>query len=208
MARSSWLSGASATASLRGSRVLAPAAVVAIGALDVVAALGDWPVPVAAALDWPAHLLTAWLVLHALPGHGRSRRFVRWVLVGSVAIDLDHLPLYLGDPGFLVGGSRPPTHSLVVAAALALLAWRRRWRTPAAGLSVGVVLHLLRDIATGPGAPVLWPLDDVVVRVPYLLYAAVLVVAAGLTAGPRRGSMRIPGRPRPGEAADAGAAGT
>ena len=60
-----------------------------------------------------------------------------------MAIDLDHIPLYLG-----VGnpGQRPVTHSLT---------------TVLAGAATGLLIHFARDIAEGPpGVRMLWPLQD------------------------------------------------
>jgi inner membrane protein len=158
---------------------MAPAAgVLGIVGLDAVAAFRPWSVLATGLLDEPAHLLTAWLVVRALPVRAAPPWLCRWALVGSVAIDLDHLPLYLGNPGFLVDDSRPPTHSLALVVLLLAVALLRPLRRPAAGLAVGVLLHFVRDVATGPGVPLWWPMDDAVLRVPYPLYLAVLGVAA------------------------------
>ncbi|MGY1914987.1 metal-dependent hydrolase [Blastococcus sp. SYSU DS0973] len=139
---------------------------------------GRWPLPVVGALDEPAHLLTAWLVVAAL-GRGRSTREVVWVLAGSVAIDVDHLPSYLGWEGIDGDGSRPITHSLATILALMALSAVRRIRTPVRCLAVGVSLHLFRDLATGPGVPLLWPMSPEAVGYPWGAHLAVL---SGLTA--------------------------
>ncbi|MGY5891587.1 metal-dependent hydrolase [Blastococcus deserti] len=153
----------------------------------------SWPVPVVALLDEPAHLLTAWLVLSALPGE-RPRAWVPWALVGAVAIDVDHLPLYLSSADVAAPGGRPFSHSPATLAVLAVTAagTRGRLRTAALGLAGGVVLHLLRDLATGPGVPLLWPLTDAGVRVPYAAYLAVLAAVAGVAAARRYGAARRP----------------
>ena len=97
-----------------------------------------------------------------------------------MAIDIDHVPLYTFAPGFDVGG-RPPTHSLLTVLVLAGVAVLiPAVRTPFAGLALGVCLHFVRDVATGPGVPLLWPLHDSAVRVPYAAYLAVLAVAVGV----------------------------
>jgi inner membrane protein len=111
-------------------------------------------------LDEVAHLATAALGLMVLACFvDAPRRFYVAALVASVAIDLDHVPLYLG----LVegNGQRPVTHSLgtilvfAVAAAIS-----RRHRAVLAGVATGLVLHFARDIAEGPpGVRMLWPLD-------------------------------------------------
>lgn len=112
-------------------------------------------------LDEVAHLATAALGLLVLARLvDLPRRFYVAALIASVAIDLDHIPLYLG----LFGdrGQRPVTHSLatviifVVAAAAS-----RRHRAVLAGAATGLVLHFARDIAEGPpGVRMLWPLQQ------------------------------------------------
>jgi inner membrane protein len=154
-------------------------ALAAVGFLDVIGSLGNWPLLLEGARDGVAHLLTAVLFLAAvLPA--TTERFARWVLVGAVAIDLDHVPLYAWHVGTATGSGRPVTHSLVtVIVLLALAALGRRWRTPLLGLALGVVFHFVRDVATGPGIPLTWPLSVTDIRLPYLVYVAVLVALAG-----------------------------
>ncbi|MCW2608359.1 MAG: rane-bound metal-dependent hydrolase [Frankiales bacterium] len=168
-------------------RRTAPVLLLLVLLLDLVVALVDPPLWLLGLLDEPAHLATAGLVLLAA-GVVDSRALL--VLAGSVGIDADHVPLYLGVPHVEAAGGRPLTHSLLTLAVLLLLGLRwpaLRW------LAAGVALHLLRDVATGPGLPLLWP-ADVVVLLPYALYAAVL---AGLTAVAlrRRDPVAIPSAP-------------
>ena len=111
-------------------------------------------------IDEVAHLATGALGLLALSCLIEApRRFYVAGLIASVAIDLDHIPLYLG-----LGNpqQRPVTHSLatvfviVVAAALS-----RRHRAVLVGAATGLVIHLARDIAEGPpGVRLLWPLSN------------------------------------------------
>ena len=112
------------------------------------------------------------------------------MLGASVLIDADHVPLYAGLPVAGAGG-RPFTHGLwlvlVLLLAAALAPRARRWLVPVA---VGLLLHQLRDSATGPGLPWLWPVGDALV-VPYAVYAALLVAGAlvaysGGSSPPRR----------------------
>lgn len=138
----------------------------------------SWPLPQLALLDESAHLVTAALVL------GAASRAVGgpvwpWVLIGSVAVDLDHLPGYLGVSGFAAHGGRPLSHSLAAVLALALVGGvaRPALRLPLVGLAGGVMLHLARDLATGPGVPLLWPLIPGNVRLPYPVYVGLLVVS-------------------------------
>ncbi len=110
-------------------------------------------------LDEVAHLATAALGLFVLArSFDVPRRFYVAALVASVAIDVDHIPLYLG---WLAGGQRPVTHSLVTVAASACAAAAcRRHRAMLAGAATGLVLHFARDIAEGPpGVRMLWPLQ-------------------------------------------------
>lgn len=133
--------------------------------------------------DEPAHLATcaiALLTVLAVAGPRVSWRFVLAALVGSVAIDLDHVPHYLGSDVLTGSLSRPCTHSalmVIVLIAAGSLARRHNTRQVLFGLAFGVSTHLLRDLATGPGISFLWPLVDGSIRVPYAAYAAILVVA-------------------------------
>ena len=112
-------------------------------------------------LDEVAHLATGALGLLALACLiDVPRRFYVAGLIASVAIDLDHIPLYLG----LLGNQdqRPVTHSLatvLVFAGAAVVS--RRHRAVLAGVVTGLVIHFARDIAEGPpGVRMLWPLQD------------------------------------------------
>ena len=101
-------------------------------------------------LDEIAHLATAALGLLVLACFIEvPRRFYVAALIASVAIDLDHIPLYLGL--LRNQGQRPVTHSLatVVVFAGAAVASRRH-RAVLAGVATGLVLHFARDIAEGP----------------------------------------------------------
>ena len=112
-------------------------------------------------LDEPAHLATGALGLLAVACFiDVPRRFYVAGMIASVAIDLDHIPLYLG----LLGNEdqRPVTHSLatvIVVAATAVI-WRRH-RAVLVGTVTGLLIHFARDIAEGPpGVRMLWPLQD------------------------------------------------
>lgn len=167
----------------------AVAALVAVVALDLVAGAASWGVPVTALLDEPAHLLTAWLLLRALLPE-RYAALWPWALVGAVAIDVDHVPLYLWHVGTATGSGRPVTHSLAtVLGLLVLAAARSRLRVPLLGLAVGLGTHLVRDLATGPGVPLLWPLQPTSVVVPYVVYLGVLVLVV-VASGCRRSQRR------------------
>ncbi len=112
------------------------------------------------ALDEPAHLATGALGLLALSCFiDVPRRFYVAGLIASVAIDLDHIPLYLG-----VGNpnQRPVTHSLAtVAVVVVAAAASRRHRAVLVGAATGLLIHFARDIAEGPpGVRMLWPLSN------------------------------------------------
>jgi inner membrane protein len=157
-------------------------ALLAVCGLDALLAADRWPVPVIGILDEPAHLLTAWLVLAAL-GRGDVRTpATAWALLGSVALDADHIPLYLWGEPVAQQGSRPVAHAAGTAVVLLLVAAlaHGRLRTAASGLAAGVALHLVRDLVSEPGIPLLWPLDADDVLLPYGGYLAVLVAAAAV----------------------------
>ncbi len=156
------------------------AALATVVGVDRLLAARWWSLPAEAVLDESAHLLTAWLLLAA--AGVRSRRVVAWALAGAVLIDLDHLPLYAGLPVSADGG-RPVSHSVatVLVLLLAAGAWRAQ-RSRLAALALGVVLHLVRDLAVGPGVPLLWPVLSDSVRVPHAGYLAVLAAAVAVIA--------------------------
>jgi inner membrane protein len=158
-------------------RGLAPLAALAVVAgLDLVMGSRRWPTVVVGVLDEPAHLLTAAIVLAALPAAARLNW--PWALAGAVLIDLDHIPLYVWGDAVEGDGGRPGTHSLAtVLLLLGLAALLPRGRTALTGLAVGVSLHLVRDVATGPGIPLAWPFPGRA-EIPYTWYAAALTLAA------------------------------
>ena len=153
------------------------AALAAVLLLDRVQFDRTWPRVVVGALDEPAHLLTTCLALAALAPRAGTRTWA-WALVGSVVIDLDHVPFFLGWQPIISPVGRPVTHSLTVVAVLLLLGAAPPLRRAVLALAAGVVSHLVRDLATGPGVPLLWPLSPDGWTLPYPVYAAGLVLAA------------------------------
>lgn len=145
-----------------------------------------WSIPVSGLLDEPAHLSTAGLVLLGVAGPGwlrRHEKFALAALIASVAIDLDHILLYLRVHGIADGG-RPYSHSSATVAALCVFAVVIRSHRPVIfGVAVGVLLHLVRDIATGPGLPLFWPLSPDRVRLSYEPYILLLVILAVVATG-------------------------
>jgi inner membrane protein len=177
--------------------VLGPAlAVLAVVGLDGILAARSWPIAVVGLLDEPAHLLTAWLVVIAVAG--TRPRCWPWVLVGAVAIDVDHIPVYLwGGPVAGVGGGRPVTHSLVTPLALLAAAVAVRWaRSVLGAVAIGVLLHLLRDVATGPGVPLWWPALPGSVLLPYAAYLLLLIALASISTLRRLRPRTVRSRPR------------
>jgi membrane-bound metal-dependent hydrolase YbcI (DUF457 family) len=109
-----------------------------------------------------------------------SRRFAVGALVGGVLIDLDHIPQYLGTEFLTRGTPRPYTHSLLMVVVVGVLAWRGpgRWLLFMRGAALGLVVHLIRDMAEpgqNGGVSLFWPLSDWGVRVPYVLYALLMI---------------------------------
>ncbi len=160
--------------------------VVVVG-LDLVVDADSRSTPGVAAFDEPAHLATGILVVLLLISFApapASLAFLLAALVASMAIDVDHLPQYLGWSGLSGGTPRPYTHSLVtplLLAAAALFA-KGRYRAVALGAAVGVCAHLLRDLGTASGVALLWPISDAAARIPYWTYLLALVlIAAAVT---------------------------
>jgi mannan endo-1,4-beta-mannosidase len=143
-------------------------------------------------VDEPAHLATCALmvlVVATVTGVRPPVRFVAAALIASVAIDLDHLPGYLGS--HLIGGDlpRPGTHGLfLVLSLLGLVAALKPGpgRQMTLGAAFGVSAHLLRDLATGPGVPMFWPVSDHIAAIPYAFVVAFLALGVVAIALPRR----------------------
>lgn len=154
--------------------LLLAAAALAFDAADRRITFGVWTT---GPVDEVAHLCTAALGLLVLARFiDAPRRFYAAALVASVAIDADHIPLYLG----LLGNSaqRPVTHSLsTVAVFAAAAAVSRRYRAVLAGVTTGLVLHFARDIAEGyPGVRVFWPFQDTSWMVSYWWFLGMIVL--------------------------------
>jgi len=183
--------------------LLLAAAALAFDAAKRRIAFGVWTT---GPVDEVAHLCTAALgLLVLIRCIDAPRRFYVAALIASVAIDLDHIPLYLGllgDPA-----QRPITHSLsTVAVFVAAAAASRRHRAVLAGVATGLVLHFARDIAEGyPGVRVFWPLQGTSWMVSYRWFLGLIVVftaarlvlvRAGLPHA-RIPGFRTPSQPRP-----------
>lgn len=140
--------------------------------------VGDSFVP-GGPLDETAHFLTALLLLQALPRRQRAKLAVP-ALIASVAIDLDHVPQYLGYYFFTAGTPRPYTHSLLTLLVLVALAFAvRRHRTLLLALALGVALHFFRDLAEGGGGiALLWPFSDRSFSYDHTTYLALMACVA------------------------------
>lgn len=187
---------------LAASRVVSLALVAAIVAADYAIPWHGMGFVSRGLIDEPCHLATALVCLGALirfRGSAPPPVFGWTMLVCSVLIDVDHLPLEFGYGGLTQGTPRPYTHALwtlvvLLIAALVARAWSRRWAAPAAtttwrvlaGASCGVAAHFLRDIATAPMA-FWWPLSGVSVEVQYRWYilAMLVIIAAPLRGLPK-----------------------
>ena len=154
-------------------------------------------------VDEPAHLATCAVALLALVSVGVRvpARFATAALVAAIAIDLDHLPGYVGFHLLMATSMpRPYSHAVLTVVLLAAvgLCMRGKRRALFFGLAFGVAAHLCRDLATGPGIPLFWPLSGSAVKIPYTVYGAVLLgvtIGAGFGASSRRRSSRRPLRP-------------
>jgi inner membrane protein len=137
-----------------------------------------------AILDHLAHVLTALIVMIAI-----SRYFDHWygvgILIGTVVIDVDHIPLLLETTDFTSVEGRPATHSavtLLVLLAIVIVTRKRRLSllsSVIAGIVIGVAAHFFRDMATG-GIPLFWPISDSSIEVRYAGYIAALVIVAAI----------------------------
>ena len=181
------------------SRRLAFFAAIVIAVADAALKFVHPSVVLAGALDEPAHAATTVLLLAAL-GWPLGRRFAVAAVIASVAIDLDHIPHYLGTRFLTAGTHRPYTHSWVTPAFFALLAvmLRGRWRAIALGAELGLIGHLFRDMAepgTTTGVPLFWPFSDASLRLPYLVYALVMAAALVATIMRARAARSVRSRP-------------
>jgi inner membrane protein len=135
-------------------------------------------------LDETAHLMTGALIVAAI-FRGARTDFVIAALAGSVLIDIDHVPQYLGDRFLTHGADRPYTHSLLTLVAIAALAmaWRRR-RVALAGAFVGILGHFGRDLSESTaGVPLLWPWSYHSYASPHWIYLMAIGLLAAVAIG-------------------------
>lgn len=177
---------------IAGRSRLAPfAAVVLVFAVDALFQRFSPPLVLTALMDEAAHAATALLLLAGLRRRPRRSTAIG-VLLGAVLIDVDHVPMYLGWGALSPAVGRPYTHSLAVLLLSAALSSRlsgdrrRAWL----GVAFGIATHLARDMATG-GVPLLWPVADRSVALPYALYAALLLGALASVSWRRFSTVQI-----------------
>ena len=129
--------------------------------------------------DEVGHLITGLMFATVLMMSGVPLS-LPWALIGSVAIDIDHLPWlvnWINQPDHL---SRSVTHSFATVLVIAGigLADRKRWMIWYS-LAVGTLVHLLRDLATG-NVRLWWPLSDDIHLISYYGYSFSLGVAGAI----------------------------
>jgi membrane-bound metal-dependent hydrolase YbcI (DUF457 family) len=131
-------------------------------------------VAIAGALDETAHLATTMLIGGPFPER-QQPAVVAGALLGSILIDVDHVPLLVLKLPMESAADRPMTHSLVTLAAIGGLSRATRGQAGAVllGIAAGTTCHFIRDLATG-GMPLAWPASRRLVRVPYAAYAVLL----------------------------------
>jgi hypothetical protein len=137
---------------------------------------------VVAVLDEMAHLATAIIFIAGLRRFSDTW-FVSACLAGAVLIDVDHLPAMLSPDTPAIQAERPVTHSIVWVAALIIVSlWTTgRGRALLTGFSLGIVTHLVRDMATG-GVPLFWPVHGEIIEIAYWTYAVLMIAIASLVA--------------------------
>ncbi len=165
---------------MRLSAAALAALVAAVVVVEGILAL-EPPTLLLGAADWIGHLATTAIILAAIP-----RRLPPGLIAGAflaLLIDLDHIPDLFADEGITARTPRPVSHSLLTVLAAGGIAAAVRARAPrygdlAVGVAIGIPMHLLRDVFTGPGVALLWPLSTVVVEGPFLVYLAGLILVA------------------------------
>ena len=155
------------------------AACLLVYGVDTLFALCSPPLVLKAVLDESAHISTALLLLLALR-EIPSEQLALAVAVGSVLLDIDHIPMTIQHTGNLVGLARPDSHSApTLLAAFGFAKYLPLKARPyAAGIAFGFCAHLARDLATG-GVPLFWPVTYNFIKVPYAAYSLALLLSAG-----------------------------
>jgi inner membrane protein len=164
---------------MRLARLWPFAAVALVLAADAVLAETSLPQLAQAPIDEAGHLATACLLLGALWPQP-PRRLVPSFLTAAVVIDVDHVPFTIfGTSVWTQGVGRPYTHSLLT---VLVLVWTAALlRSPiVSALAAGVCAHFVRDVSTGPGLALGWPMSDAMVRLPYAFELAVVILLGAI----------------------------
>ena len=144
----------------------------AVGILDIMFKRERRHMWKAGVLDELAHIITSLWCFDIKNCSDRSQMFSVGLILGSIAIDIDHVPEQIFGTRTLRDGTRRPySHSLSTLICMLFLfrIRSRSIRNFCVGLALGTTVHFLRDMATG-GVPLFWPLTRQTVRVPYWLY--------------------------------------
>lgn len=136
--------------------------------------------PIGAMFDEPAHIATGLLLLGILPMALRTRSGLDGllgVLLGSVLIDIDHLPQQFGYKFLTRGTDRPYPHSLLMLFIVLIIATLLPgiWRRIGYGFAFGLAAHFPRDLATNRVA-LGWPVTNHGYHLPYGCYAAIVLL--------------------------------
>jgi len=138
-------------------------------------------------LDESAHVITARLVIGPRLAFLDSS-FAAGVLIGSVLIDVDHVPLLLLKLPMDSAEDRPVSHSLLVPILVGAISTTTRGRVQSAllGVATGTLCHFMRDLSCG-GIPAYWPFTRRLIAVPYAVYAvSILGLATRMMIANRR----------------------
>jgi hypothetical protein len=161
----------------RHSTSTASTAVLLVAAVDALAARAELSLPTKALLDESAHAATALLLLGAFLRRP-VQPIVLGTVLGSIIIDVDHIPMTIEHRGDLKGLARPASHSLLaVLLAVVVGQWLPVGGRPYVfGLAFGLAAHLTRDMATGY-VRLFWPLRARGVHLPYPVYGTAHIIA-------------------------------
>lgn len=134
--------------------------------------------------DEPAHAATALLAVAAVYSVLRKQwncGILVATLLGGTLIDVDHLPAVAGCDIITSGTHRPYSHSLFTLGVLVIIVVctagprRELWGVA----SLALASHFARDLVDGSAVPLFWPLSKHGVTIPYILYAAALILCLG-----------------------------
>jgi hypothetical protein len=160
-----------------------------IAAIDIVLRTKSPRLPVAAILDESAHVATTLILLGPVQSPS-CLAFPICAMVGSVIVDLDHVPAVLRHHPLRTAEDRPVTHSLPTLGLVYAMTTTTSAHPAWLGLSVGATSHFIRDIGTG-GLPFLWPVRRDLFRVKPYVYTLLLATLACRTTAKRTRHDRI-----------------